>query len=216
MLKLHQQSCSIVYMAQSHREASRRLFEVAELQQGFFTTKQAKAAGFAENTHPYHVRVGNWIREHRGIYRLALFPTTDRPELALWALWSRNRNEEVEGVYSHHTALRLYELSDLSPAKLHMTVPTDFRRNSDIPGILVLHYADLAEKDVQTAQGFKFTRPLRTILDLIEAGTVEQRFVRQALRQAVDRGLITRPQIRHAQLNGPARQIIEEALRQAA
>ncbi len=49
-------------MAQSHREASRRLFEIAEQQQGFFTTKQAKAAGFAENTHPYHVKVGNWIR----------------------------------------------------------------------------------------------------------------------------------------------------------
>ena len=62
-------------MAQSHREASRRLFELAEQQQGFFTTKQAKAAGFAENTHPYHVQAGNWIREHRGIYRLALFPS---------------------------------------------------------------------------------------------------------------------------------------------
>jgi hypothetical protein len=37
-------------MAQSHREASRRLFDLAEQQQGFFTTKQAKAAGFAENT----------------------------------------------------------------------------------------------------------------------------------------------------------------------
>jgi hypothetical protein len=24
-----------------------------------------------------------------------------------------------------------------------MTVPTDFRRNSEIPGILVLHYADM-------------------------------------------------------------------------
>src|SRR5580692_858032 len=70
-------------MAQSHREASRRLFEIAELQQGFFTTKQAKAAGFAENTHPYHVQVGNWIREHRGIYRLALFPMADRPDLVL-------------------------------------------------------------------------------------------------------------------------------------
>jgi hypothetical protein len=34
-------------MAQSHREASRRLFEIDEQQQGFFTTKQAKAAGFA-------------------------------------------------------------------------------------------------------------------------------------------------------------------------
>jgi predicted transcriptional regulator of viral defense system len=203
-------------MAQSHREAARRLFELAEQQQGFFTTKQAKAAGFAENTHPYHVRVGNWIREHRGIYRLTLFPPADRPDLVLWALWSRNRNEEVEGVYSHHTALSLYDLSDLNPAKLHMTVPTDFRRNSDIPGILVLHYADLPNSDVQAAQGFKFTRPLRTILDLIEAGTVEQRFIRQALRQAIDRGLITRQQIRNAQMSGPAHKMVEEILRRAA
>jgi predicted transcriptional regulator of viral defense system len=203
-------------MAQSHREASRRLFEIAEQQQGFFTTKQAKAAGFAENTHPYHVQVGNWIREHRAIYRLALFPAADRPDLVLWALWSRNRNEEVEGVYSHQTALSLYELSDLNPAKLQMTVPTDFRRNSDIPSILVLHYADLPESDVQSAQGFKFTRPLRTILDLIEAGTVERTFIRQAVRQAVDRGLITRQQIRSARMSGPARKMVDEALRRAA
>ena len=203
-------------MAQSHREATRRLFEVAEQQQGFFTTKQAKAAGFAENTHPYHVRVGNWIREYRGIYRLSLFPMADRPDLVLWALWSRNRDEEVEGVYSHHTALSLYDLSDLNPAKLHMTVPTKFRRNSKFPGILVLHHADLPETDIQMAQGFKFTRPLRTILDLIEAGTVERSFVRQALQQAVDRGLITRHQIRNTRMSGLARKIMEESLRRVA
>lgn len=203
-------------MAQSHREASRRLFEFAEQQQGFFTTKQAKAAGFAENTHPYHVQVGNWIREHRGIYRLALFPATDRPELALWALWSRNRNDEVEGVYSHHTVLSLYDLSDLNPAKLHMTVPTDFRRNSEIPGILVLHFTDLPESDVKTAQVFKFTTPLRAILDLIELGTVERNFTRQALRQAVDRGLITRQQIRNRPMSTPARKFVEDVLRRVA
>jgi hypothetical protein len=203
-------------MAQSHREASRRLFEIAEQQQGFFTTKQAKAAGFAENTHPYHVQVGNWIREHRGIYRLALFPIADRPDLVLWALWSRNRDEETEGVYSHGTALSLYDLSDLNPAKLHMTVPRDFRRNSDIPRILVLHYADLPEGDVQDAQGFKFTRPLRTILDLIEAGPVERTFLRQALRQAFDRGLISRQQIRNAPMSGPARKIVEDVLLRVA
>jgi hypothetical protein len=203
-------------MAQSHREASRRLFDFAEQQQGLFTTKQAKAAGFAENTHPYHVQAGNWVRERRGIYRLALYPAADRPDLVLWALWSRNRNEEVEGVYSHQTALSLYDLSDLNPAKLHMTVPSDFRRNSEIPGILVLHYAELPESDVQAGSGFKFTRPLRTILDLIETGTVERNFIRQALRQAVDRGLITRQQIRIAQMSGPARKIVQEALRRAA
>src|SRR5215471_4715762 len=203
-------------MAQSHREASRRLFEFAEQQQGFFTTKQAKAAGFAENTHPYHVQVGNWIREHRGIYRLALYPVTDRPDLVLWALWSRNRDEEVEGIYSHHTALSLYDLSDLNPVKIHMTVPTNFRRNSEIPGILVLHYADLPESDVQAAQGFRFTRPLRTILDLIEAGTVERTFIHQALRQALDRGLIKRQQIHTTRMSGPARKIVENVLRRVA
>ena len=203
-------------MAQSHREALRRLFELAEQQQGFFTAKQAKSAGFAENTHPYHVQVGNWIREHRGIYRLALFPTADRPDLVLWALWSRNRQEEVEGVYSHHTALSLFDLSDLNPAKLHMTVPRNFRRSTDTPGILVLHYADLPESDVQTAQGYRFTRPLRTIIDLIECGTVEKQFINQALRQAVDGGLVTRHQVRTARMSGPVRKTIDEVLRRVA
>jgi hypothetical protein len=203
-------------MAQSHREAVRRLFETAEQQQGFFTTKQAKAAGFAENTHPYHVQAGNWIREHRGIYRLALFPAADRPDLVLWALWSRNRNEEVKGVYSHQTALSLYDLSDLNPARLIMTVPTNFRRNSEIPGILTLHYANLPEEDVQTAQGFKFTRPLRSILDLMEEGTVERHFIRQALKQALNRGLITHHQIQDRHLSGEARKMFDEFMRQAA
>ena len=53
-------------MRKERKEAAKRLYEIAEDQQGFFTTKQAKAAGFAENTHPYHVQAGNWIREHRG------------------------------------------------------------------------------------------------------------------------------------------------------
>src|SRR3974390_67741 len=203
-------------MAQSHREASRRLFDLAEQQQGFFTTKQAKAAGFAENTHPYHVQVGNWVREHRGIYRLAQFPPADRPDLVLWSLWSKNRNQETEGIYSHQTALSLHDLSDLNPSQLHMTVPTHFRRNSEIPGILVLHYADLPADDVERAQGFKFTRPLRTILDLVEADTVERSFIRQALRQALQRGLITRQQIRTAQLADPERKLFADVLRRVA
>jgi len=49
-----------------------------------------------------------------------------------------------------------------------MTVPEHFPRNSAIPRILVLHYADLGPNDVQTAPGFRYTRPLRTILDVIE------------------------------------------------
>ena len=203
-------------MARNHRDAQRRLFEIAEGQQGFFTAKQAKSAGFAENTHPYHVQVGNWTREHRGIYRLALFPPTEHPDLVKWALWSKNRDEVMEGVYSHQTALSLYELSDLNPAKLHMTVPTHFRRNSEIPAILVLHYADLENEDLQTAQGFKYTRPLQTILDLIEADNVERAFLRQALRQALHRGLIRRLEVKRVKLSPPAQRVFQDLLRQVA
>jgi hypothetical protein len=185
-------------------------------QQGFFTAKQAKAAGFAENTHPYHVRVGNWTREYRGIYRLTQFPFTDRPDLALWALWSRNRNEEIEGVYSHQTVLSFYDLSDLNPSKIHMTVPTNFRRNSEIPGVLVLHYADLPESDVKNVQGFKMTKPLRAILDLIEACTVERNFMLQAVMQGVGRGLIPYHEIETTPMSESARNIVAEALRRAA
>jgi predicted transcriptional regulator of viral defense system len=159
------------------------------------------------------VQAGNWIREHRGIYRLAQFQLSDRPDLALWSLWSRNRKEEIEGVYSHQTALSLHELSDLNPAKLQMTVPMHFRRNSRVPGIVVLHYADLPATDVQTGPGYNLTRPLRTVLDLIEAGTVEQLFIRQAIRQSVERGLITRRQLRDAAMSETAREIVADALR---
>ena len=182
-------------MAGPYKEAARRLYGIAQSQQGFFTTKQATRAGFAEKTHAYHVKVGNWIREHRGIYRLADFPTAERPDLMLWYLWSQNRQEIPEGTYSHDTALSLHELSDIMPSKLHMTVPKHFRRNSRIPGILILHRADLAEGDLQEMQGVRVTRPLRTILDLLQAGQVDPSLIRQAIDEAMRRGLVSRKQI---------------------
>ena len=182
-------------MASERKEASKRLFEIAEEQQGFFTTKQAKAAGFAENTHPYHIQAGNWIREHRGIYRLASFPRGERPDLMLWSLWSRNRGEAAQGVYSHQTALSLYDLSDVMPAKLHMTVPKNFRRNSEIPRVLVLHFADLPQNDTEAVHGVRVTKPMRTILDLLEGGDVPLATLRQTLREGLRRGLIRRSEI---------------------
>ena len=106
---------------------SEQLFEIVEAQQGYFTATQAVEAGYARSTHTYHVDAGNWLREHRGIYRLRRYPQSDDGQLVLWSLWSRNREGEPEGVYSHLTALRIKELSDASPSRLHMIVPPDFR-----------------------------------------------------------------------------------------
>jgi predicted transcriptional regulator of viral defense system len=195
---IRQISCSIVFMRKARKAALKRLYEIAEGQNGFFTTKQAKAAGFAENTHPYHVHAGNWVREHRGIYRLANFPRGERPDLMLWSLWSRNRGEAAQGVYSHQTALTLHDLSDLMPAKLHMTMPRNFRRNSEVPRVLILYFADLPQSDIGVAHGVRVTRPMRTILDVLADGEVPLAILRQAVREGLRRGLIRRSEIAEA------------------
>jgi predicted transcriptional regulator of viral defense system len=194
-----------------YKEAARRLHEIAKSQQGFFTTKQAIRAGFAEKTHSYHVNAGNWIREHRGIYRLADFPTPERPDLMLWYLWSQNRQEIPEGTYSHETALSLHELSDIMPSKLHMTVPKDFRRNSAIPEILILHRVDVDKSDAQEMYGVRVTRPLRTIIDLLRSKQVDESQLKMAVNEALRRGLIGKREIEHTSPDDVRRSLRELA-----
>jgi hypothetical protein len=109
----------------------------------------------------------------------------------IYALWSRNRSGEPEGVYSHQTALSIHELSDVNPAKLHMTVPSTFRRSARVPKILVLHRASLNENDIEKRQGFAVTRPLRAIADLVAVESTSHDIVEQALTEGRQRGLIT-------------------------
>jgi hypothetical protein len=88
----------------SRNDASRCLHSVAEGQAGFFTAKQAKNAGFSENSHTYNVREGHWAREPRGIYRLREFPAVLRPELVRWHLWSMDRAARGTGWGGHRGA----------------------------------------------------------------------------------------------------------------
>jgi len=191
---------------------NKNLYRIAEVQQGYFTTKQAKRAGYAENTHPYHVHVGNWVREHRGIYRLARFPSSPQSDLVMWSLWSRDRTDVPQGKYSHVTALSIYELSDVMPSKLHMSVPYSFRRNSATPPILILHKADIDDRDIEQMTGFKVTRPLRTILDLMAEGKTSRHIIKQALEQALQRGLITRTAIKRLSNNEPLLALLDKEI----
>lgn len=167
------------------------LFQIAEGQQGYFTAKQAADAGYQLGSQAHHVKSGNWVRVERGIYRLARFPQSSEEQLVIYTLWSRNRAGEPEGVYSHQTALSIHELSDVNPAKLHMTVPSAFRRSAKVPKILVLHRASLNEKDVEQRQGFAVTRPLRAIADLVAVESVSRDIVEQALTEGRQRGLFS-------------------------
>jgi len=114
----------------------------------------------------------------------------------LWQLWSRNRLDNLQVVYSHETALSFYELSDVMPASLHITVPHGFDRSTEISPVIVLHRNDLSEDEIGAIDGIRLTRPLRTIVDLISEGTLSPDLIEQAIKQAVERGLFTPDQLR--------------------
>lgn len=171
------------------------LMSIAQDQQGYFTTKQAIEAGYADNTHPYHVRAGNWERVSRGIYRLAHLPPPEDGEMMVWLLWSRGRDEKPVAAMSHQTALSLFELGDFNPAKVHMTVPPTFRRNSRPPKAVVLHRAKIATAELTQLRGLTLCRPIRALCDVASTDPNAIEDLRQAAVEARRRGLITEREI---------------------
>ncbi len=189
-----------------------RLFAIAESQDGYFTMAQALDAGYACSTHSYHVKAGNWLREHRGIYRLRQYPQSENGHLVLWSLWSRDIHGVPQGVYSHTTALSLRDLSDANPARLHMTVPPGFRRNSKISAVLELHKSRLAPHEVIRERGYSITSVMRSILDCAESGDADMDMLQQATQDGLRRGLITRAEIKLAKAEMHADSMLKQIL----
>lgn len=117
-------------------------------------------------------------------------------------------------MYSHDTALAVRDLSYVNPAKLHMTVPPGFRRNSETPAVLVLHKREVSPPEVIRERGYALTKPIRAILDCAEEGP-DRDLLRQALEQGLRRGLITRQEHKEARsimdLPGWLRKMLEKA-----
>jgi predicted transcriptional regulator of viral defense system len=199
-----------MYTTASPSERQKELYQLAESQSGYFTTKQAATLGYASNKRIYHIRAHNWIREHRGIYRLALFPEPERPDLMLWWLWSRDRSDRPTGVFSHQTALSLHDLTDANPAKLDLTVPTNFRRGVPIPNVLRLHHDDVRAEDLEILYGVPVTNAMRTILDVWQEGSLPKPVLRTAFREAMKRGNITKSQVGMPQQDAERTRVLAE------
>jgi predicted transcriptional regulator of viral defense system len=172
---------------ESRAEKSNRLFQVAESQQGYFTSADAKKLGYDYPHQHFHVKQGNWIRVDHGIYRLKKFPAAQHEDLMQWWLWSRK-----QAIISHETAAALYELGDVLPAKIHLTVPSNFRKKPTKN--LVLHKADVSEAEIEKRDDLPVTTPLRTILDLARSHLDDERLM-AVTRHAIERGLLDRREL---------------------
>nr|WP_216326020.1 type IV toxin-antitoxin system AbiEi family antitoxin [Deinococcus aestuarii] len=171
-------------VTQQHR---RQLFEVADGQAGYFSAKQAEAAGFSRRLQHHYARLGEWLHPERGIYRLRDYPEGNADQFARLTLWSRDLHDQPQAVVSHDTALRHHDLSDHDPSRVHLTVPPGFRKVP--PRGVVLHRARLAPQDTQPAGGYRVTTPARTLLDLADS-PLSPEHLHRAVQEASARGLI--------------------------
>lgn len=154
-----------------------QIYALAEPQHGFFTSAQAKADGLLQNTLTAMARRGVIERVSRGVYRLVNFPLSPLSQYMEAVLWPQ---EGVTGVISHQSALTFHGLSDVSPAKVHITVNPDHRVRRNPPRHLVLHRARLTEQDVEVLDGVPVTTPARSILDS-RAAHVSRALIQQAI-----------------------------------
>ncbi len=144
-------------------QSARKLAAIAESQQGFFTAKQAQAAGFSRCLQAYNCRVGKWNKFAKGLFRLADYSHSLDADFVRWTLWSRNNHDQPQGVISHASALALHGLGPAERENVHLTVPPAFRKQP--PAGCIIHKEALNLSAIESRPGFMVTRLAKTLAD---------------------------------------------------
>lgn len=162
------------------------VFDIALGQHGYFTSAQAREQGVKKPALSKMAKRGNIEHVSWGLYRVSSLPLSEYSQYMEAALWPGKRT----GVISHESALSLYGLSDVSPARIHVTLPTSYRTHRDIPPLLQLHHADLERDEIRRVEGVPVTTPARTIRDC-HAGHLGIQLLRQAIDEGQQQGYLT-------------------------
>jgi predicted transcriptional regulator of viral defense system len=178
------------------REWADKLYDIAESQLGYFTASQAQSAGVHQVRLVQLHQSGDIERVSRGVYRLTRFPPSPLGQYMEAALWPQVRRPDILAVISHVSALALHELSEVSPAKIHITLQPDLRVRRAVPRQMVVHFAPLASGDIQIVEGVPVTTPIRTIRD-VHAAHVGPALVRQAIVDGRRTGRLTNAEADH-------------------
>lgn len=164
--------------------AHKALYEVALEQYGYVTANNAREVGFGPTHLVDLARRGDVDRIAHGLYRFRTVPATVRDQLMEATLWPRGL-----GVISHETALDLWDLCDVNPAKIHVTVPKHARVRRQTPAVYAVHLRNLDASDVTLVEGIPVVTVRRAILDVIEAHLAGH-LIDQTVDTATRRGLI--------------------------
>jgi len=162
------------------------LFELGSDNYGFVTQDDAHMIGIpAQRLVVLHHR-GLLERRRQGLYRVVALPVTPLDSYMEATLWPVG----VRGVLSHETALELHGLSDVNPAKIHISVPKEHRTRRTVPAQYVLHRQDLDPADVTAHEGVPIVTAARAIRDA-HAEHLGPALIRQAIDDGERLGKLT-------------------------
>jgi predicted transcriptional regulator of viral defense system len=131
---------------------------------------------------------GGLERVGYGLYRLPNFPFDPNDELILATLWANDR-----GAISHETALQFYELADVNPIAIDLTIPKEYRIGRAGGDAYRVHREDLAPKEIAVVDGVRVVSVNRAISGAIKQG-VGSALINQAIDTARNLGRITKKQ----------------------
>ncbi|MFZ2113552.1 MAG: type IV toxin-antitoxin system AbiEi family antitoxin domain-containing protein [Solirubrobacteraceae bacterium] len=161
------------------------LLDLAQDQHGYLRTEDVRDAGFDPKRLVDYERRDVAERVAYGVYRMKAIPPDDLDEYMRAALWPMGA-----GLLSHETALDLYELCDVNPAGIDLTVPHGYRTHRPVPVLYRLHSRNLASEETGRLRGLPIVTPMRAILDGIETH-MRRELIEQAIQTAEQQSLIT-------------------------
>lgn len=167
----------------------RELAEIAADRHGLVTTEDALDVGYAPGTLDKMARRGQLERLARGLYRIPFLPGGELAGYMAAALWPYG----TTGVLTYETALDLWDVCDINPTKIHVTVPRRHRPQRDAPRGYVIHREDLAPADVTMIEGIPVVTLEKAIRQCAERH-VARDLLEQAARHGRERGLLRRRQ----------------------
>lgn len=161
-----------------------RIWDVANRQAGYVTTRQANELAISNQLLSYHARPGGQLEPiRRGLYRLRRYPPSENETtFAGWLSFGRR----LDAVISHESAAELHDLGDLIPDTLHLTAARRHTGRRPSVGVQLHFTTDGVPVNERTRRhAMPVTSVERTIVDLVRAGVTEQTelVVSQALRR---------------------------------
>lgn len=164
------------------------LRDLAGEHDGFFTTLEACAAGVPSVIVAQLRQRGRIERVAQGHYRFPTWPTSDFQQYQEAVLWPRIYRRLDYSLISHDSAIEFYNLTQLNPSVVHVTLPEHTRIRRTTPSWIRLHFVAVHESDRCWEHRVSVVSIPRAIEDVAETRGFD--VVHQAVSEARERRLL--------------------------